>query len=206
MPASSTPAGPAPFLKGLPGPRDAGSVRIGRPPARGSADEAEELEFVREVVSRRTPEGDRWAKRMDEIGERSMWWDLAAQYRREAGLVQGLAGAALLGTAMAASTVAITATKLAHGRLRPFQVDPSIPPLADPKSKSFPSGHAAHAYTGARILSRLEPRFEAQAYDAARQVAESRVYAGVHFPSDVVAGARLGTGIADRLLAILPGV
>jgi undecaprenyl-diphosphatase len=50
------------------------------------------------------------------------------------------------------------------------------------------------------VIATLQPKLALEAYSIASQVAVSRVYAGVHYPSDVVAGAMLGTGVADIAL------
>jgi len=92
--------------------------------------------------------------------------------------------------------------KTHYARPRPYAVDPAIhsciPPL---ESFSYPSGHAAFAFAGARILSELAPERASQIWARAREFAWSRVVCGVHFPSDVAAGEALGEEIALALLA-----
>jgi membrane-associated phospholipid phosphatase len=62
-------------------------------------------------------------------------------------------------------------------------------------SKSFPSAHSATSFAAARALSRGGlPRLPL--YGVAKLMAISRVYTGVHYPSDIAAGAALGTLIA----------
>ncbi len=61
---------------------------------------------------------------------------------------------------------------------------------------SFPSGHATTAFAAAAFLALWRPRWAPPALALAVLVAVSRVYLGAHFPSDVVAGAILGTGSA----------
>lgn len=60
---------------------------------------------------------------------------------------------------------------------------------------SFPSGHATIAFALANILSHKEPRFRWFLYTLAVLIALSRVYLGVHYPLDVIAGGVLGWGI-----------
>lgn len=65
-----------------------------------------------------------------------------------------------------------------------------------PASSSFPSGHAASAFAFAVGASQELPWLIAPLAALATGVAFSRVYTGVHYPSDVVAGAAAGTTFA----------
>lgn len=65
----------------------------------------------------------------------------------------------------------------------------------------MPSGHSASAFAGAVVLAFLVPRAAPYLIALASVMAFSRIYVGVHWPSDVVAGAALGTAVA--LAAIL---
>ena len=85
-------------------------------------------------------------------------------------------------------------------RDRPPVADPEPEPLVGlPATYSFPSGHATVAFACATILALAVPRLRWPLYALAGLIAFSRVYVGVHFPLDVVAGAALGVGIATAL-------
>lgn len=80
------------------------------------------------------------------------------------------------------------------------------PLLAVPATGSFPSGHAATSFASAVLLARAAPAFRVPLFLLAAGIAASRVYAGVHFPLDVLAGALFGIAVATapRLLAAVP--
>jgi undecaprenyl-diphosphatase len=110
----------------------------------------------------------------------------------------------LVFTALAVYSADLLATglKVLTDRPRPYVANPGQDPLTEAVLElSFPSGHAATAFAGATALSRFLPRRLLPLFALAAAIAWSRVYVGVHYVSDVVAGAALGVATALLLLA-----
>jgi membrane-associated phospholipid phosphatase len=136
---------------------------------------------------------DRVVARFTLLGEHAAVW-----------LAIGVAGAAVdtprrrewrRATATVAGMYGLnTAIKLLVRRSRP-QLRGLAPLIGTPTTLSFPSAHASTAFAGALAYSRLGLPAVAL-YALAAKLSYSRLYLGVHYPSDVLAGALLGTGLA----------
>jgi undecaprenyl-diphosphatase len=86
--------------------------------------------------------------------------------------------------------------KAGLGRDRPPVAHPDPEPLVHvPATFSFPSGHATVSFACATVLALAVPRLAWPLFTVAALVAFSRVYVGVHYPGDVLAGAILGVAI-----------
>jgi membrane-associated phospholipid phosphatase len=140
-----------------------------------------------------TPARERRVRAYSRLGEHAGVW-----------LALGAAGAVLdrprrdrwirAAGVVAGAYVVNQAIKLAVRRRRPDLED--LPPLiGTPTKLSFPSAHTASSIAAARAYGRLLPK--SLLYPAATAMALSRLYLGVHYPSDVAAGAVLGLGLAE---------
>lgn len=100
-----------------------------------------------------------------------------------------------IGASVLTVTVLSTVLKYTINRPRPFATYPEIEKLVAAGSPSFPSGHTSDAFALATSVSISYPKWYviAPSYTWAGAVGYSRMHLGVHYPSDVLAGAVLGT-------------
>lgn len=95
-------------------------------------------------------------------------------------------------------------TKRKVTRPRPFLVHPLVTGLVIPPDEfSFPSGHTAAACVMAVVAGAYLPAILPLLLALAMLIGLSRIYLGVHFPTDVLAGAGLGTTSGLLALALL---
>lgn len=115
-------------------------------------------------------------------------------------LLQGPAGWMVVLELLCVAAVAIPTSrflKARTGRPRPYLVEPAIELGATPLDRfSFPSGHTLHAVAFTFTTTSAVPEMAFVLVPFALLVATSRVVLGLHYPSDVVAGAGIGATIA----------
>lgn len=75
--------------------------------------------------------------------------------------------------------------------------------MGDPPFPSYVSGHAAVSAAAAEVLSRLLPKHANEWRAMARDAADSRLFAGIHFEVDTVEGTKLGRAVGQRFSTAL---
>jgi hypothetical protein len=109
---------------------------------------------------------------------------------------------ALLNAAGSDAELISESTKNFWKRPRPPLQDHAIHPVIPcPTSFSYPSGHAMRGALWSAILAELVPSHKTALLARGAQVGEDRIIAGVHFPTDVAAGQKLGRYLATRFFA-----
>lgn len=102
-------------------------------------------------------------------------------------------------TALALNTLIVNVIlKTQIMRIRPFVLEESLSLITSlPKDSSFPSGHTSASFATAVILFKGLPKYAGiPALILAFLIGVSRLYVGAHFPTDVLAGALIGTFVA----------
>jgi undecaprenyl-diphosphatase len=144
-----------------------------------------------------------WLGYIDKVG--AVWIVLAVVVG--VGLRLGLARTFGLAVLTAAATFAADSVcfglKDIVDRTRPFVAHPQIDPLYVVHSSSFPAGHAATAFAGATLLSYVAPKAAPAFVVLAVAIAYSRVYVGVHYPGDVIAGAIVGVIVGVLAIGVV---
>jgi len=92
--------------------------------------------------------------------------------------------------------------KWSTGAIRDLGLDPTFTPLlATPVFPSYPSGHSTYSAAAAEVLAAF---FRARAGHwraLAAEAGQSRIYGGIHFPSDNTAGLALGAPVGRAVVA-----
>jgi len=104
----------------------------------------------------------------------------------------------VIGASLATATAITLILKHAVNRQRPYISYDFLDPLTTEKTASFPSAHTSNSFSLATSLSLEYPKWYVivPSYMWASSVAYSRMHLGVHYPSDVFAGAIVGAGSA----------
>ncbi|HEY3348721.1 MAG TPA: phosphatase PAP2 family protein [Thermoanaerobaculia bacterium] len=109
---------------------------------------------------------------------------------------------ALIASTMYDSFIASQDGKFTYWYLRPHQLDPSIVPLfAVPNFPSYPSNHSTFSASRSEILAYLFPTRADFVRAVGKEAGDSRIWAGIHYQMDNVAGVQLGKSVAGLFIA-----
>jgi len=182
-------------------------VRPGPPPAYNSAQLASEMAEVKNFV--RTPKTNADALFWEYAAgaTRNYWfWNEQAtrrilEYRLDTNPPRAARVYALASVAYYDAMVACWDAKYTYWAMRPFQLDPEFKPLfSTPNHPSYPSAHGCQSGAAGAMLAWLFPRDAASLNALVDQAGESRIWAGLHFRSDVVVGLVIGRTVAWKVI------
>lgn len=186
--------------------------RPAAPPLTGSQQMKDEVAEVRRTVDNLTRKqlaiAHYWNDGAGSYTPPGHWNDVALEYVRDARMseVRAARAFALLNIAMHDAGVGCWEAKFYYYNPRPSQMDPAIrTPIGLPNFPAYPSGHSTFSAAGAAVLSYLFPAGQ-DSFNAMRDEAGiSRLYGGIHYPSDINAGKAHGGRIAGYTLTFAQG-
>ncbi len=174
---------------------------IGLPPAQNSPEGKAEFEQVQQITLNRTPEREKAAIADQRLALVNFLNGMDTGYvdntHREVRL--------LFREAQVELGILLRSVHRLTSRQRPFQLWAKVRvkpcPGARPEGTSFPSGHAATAALYAELLKTAVPELDDKLEERVKSYGESRLICGFHYPSDLVAGDKVGRAVAKALLA-----
>jgi len=99
------------------------------------------------------------------------------------------------------ATVTAWKIKYEHQRKRPHEFSSSIKPvIGSPATPSYPCEHSVTAAAAANVLAYFFPELADSILKLAKEAAQSRIYAGMQYPSDVADGWKLGEQVATLVI------
>jgi membrane-associated phospholipid phosphatase len=179
---------------------DVSQVKVSAPP--GKAQTQKELSEVKAKI----------AERDEKMLHRIQYWDAGSPAYRWNEIASQLntfhnfnafmrAPMAWMNMAIYDATVIAWQAKDKYKRKRPGESDPSIKPVViSPVTSSYPCEDAVTAAAAANVLAYFFPEKADSLLKLAKEQAQTRVYAGVQFPSDVAEGWKVGELVAARVI------
>ena len=178
--------------------------RPGPPPAHDSPQKLAELAEIKNYQRTFVTNAKAFAAQTPD-GTHGSWYAITGQrlleYRVDDNTPKAARAYALLGVALTDSVIACWDAKYAYWAIRPSQLDPEVKTLfPSPNHPSYPAAHACVSAAAAEVIAYLFPR-EAESIRAkAEDNAWSRLWAGIHYRSDIEAGLELGRQVALAVL------
>lgn len=184
--------------------QDGGEFRPAPPPVPGSAVFERDLDEVRRMEAERTLDQTNaalyWA-----TDAPSAWWELFAEQeirQRKLTPLHAARAQALVSIAIYDAFVAGWDAKYHYWLLRPISADTTVRTLfSTPPFPSYPSGHSTISTAAAEVFTYLFPDAAEDYHAKAREASHSRVWGGVHYRFDILAGEELGEKVGRAVVA-----
>lgn len=165
-----------------------------------AADLQEVVTFTRTFA---TNQKSLWWQAVD--GAFESWYTFASLAMFEQGLdanpIRAARTYALMSVAQNDAVIAVWDAKYTYWTMRPFQMDAAMTTVfTTPNYPSFPSGHAAISNAIAEVLAHEFPAYAELVRARAAEAYESRIWAGIHFRHEMIAGKAIGVGVAEKVI------
>lgn len=171
---------------------------MGDPPADDSPEHAAEVARMLGLQATRTPEDVRRCQEEEDVTAFA-FSTVLGDWFNERDLPRT---AAVMRDTFADAKAVSDGAKKVWNRVRPPKANPDIHPCVRPElTPSYPSGHAVRGVVWAALLAEVFPDKRDALMARGRQIGDDRFMAGMHYPTDVVAGQKLGAEVAAKLLA-----
>jgi len=181
--------------------------RPGPPPAYDSAEMKAELAEVVDFKRTLKTNADAFFWEYAVGGRRNYWyWNelqskMTWEYRLDGNAPRAARVYVLASVATYEACVACWDAKYAYWAIRPFQLDPNFKPLfTTPNHPAYPSAHTCLSGATAFVLAYLFPRDATMLNGLAEEAGEARIWAGIHFRTDVTAGLKLGRQVGQLVI------
>ncbi|MBL0407226.1 phosphatase PAP2 family protein [Microvirga aerilata] len=181
------------------------ALRPAPPPAYDSPQKKAELAELKAIQRTPAMTSHAWFWEWGAGGSRAwhLWNEQTSRKVLEYGLaerpLEAARAFALASFAVHDAVVVCWDAKYAYWAMRPSQIDPELKPLFPPPNHpSYPAAHACISTAAGDTLAGLFPRDAEPLRALAKQAADSRMWAGIHFPSDVEAGRVIGEAVAKQ--------
>jgi membrane-associated phospholipid phosphatase len=202
-PAGATLGGVTPYLL-----TSGSQFRSPPPPAFNSPAFLTDLNEIKSIAMTRTPAQQAmaiyWNFPTGTFTPPGFWNLTTGNYIESHGLDERAAthAFALTSAAMMDALIGCWDAKYYYWTLRPSQADPSITlSFGLPNHPSYPSGHSCASAAAATVLAYLFPDRAAEVAGWVTDAGLSRMYAGIHYRFDIVAGKNLGDAVAQWAIA-----
>jgi hypothetical protein len=178
------------------------------PPLTASPEMRADVAKVRDIVDHLTREqiaiAQKWNDGAGTYTPPGHWNAIASDYVRSASMSEVRAARVFadLNMAMHDAAVACWGMKFQYYNPRPAQLDPLIKTVIGlPNFPAYPSGHSTFSGAAATVLSYFFPEGSSAFVSMADEAGISRVYGGIHYPTDVARGKEHGVRIGNAVVS-----